>query len=552
MAFGKISPTDLYANGQGVGYARWVNRQGRDIGRALCMAVALVALGSGCKDNKPAALTFAEAGSTSAASGKGSFIFGVATAATQIEDQNPNVDWYAWTAPAPEGLGKGEFVGDAVKGFSNSIADVDLIESMNLDSYRFSIEWARVEPVRDQINEEALAHYDALIDELITRGIKPMITLHHFSNPLWVDDPRISGCPDGVTEDYLCGWHIAEGADAIVEELAEHARLLGQRYGDRVDDWATINEPINYLVASHGVGFFPPGRSLMFSNFEDFMGVVRAYVRAHVAMYDALKASDSIDADGDGVAASVGFTLNVAEWTASRKNRPSDDPEDIAARDRVKNAYHYAFPEAILGGAFDSNLDGSYDEPHPEWLGKLDWLGVQYYSRMSVSGDRAILPGVDAMVCLGEFDLGSCVAPEDETHFVPSMRYEYYEPGIYNVLTDFGARWPQLPLLVTESGIATEVGARRAEHIVRSLEQIAKAIKEGVDVRGYYHWSLTDNFEWAEGYEPRFGLFRVDYDSYARMPTEGAIMLGEIAGSRSLTSKQREDFGGLGPMTPEN
>lgn len=518
--------------------------------RRLIAVLAIATLG--CGESAPSALEFSSPGSLSADSGKGSFVFGVSTAASQIEDQNPNVDWYAWTAPMPDGLGKGEFVGDAVRGYSLALDDVDLIEEMNLDSYRFSVEWARIEPARDFIDESALAHYDALIDELTERGIEPMITVHHFSNPLWVDDPRIGGCPDGVTSDYVCGWHDEEGGDAIVEELAEHARLLGERYGDRVDDWATVNEPINYLIASYGVGVFPPGRSLMFSDFDGFMGVVRNYVRAHVAIYDALKEADTVDADGDGIAASVGFTLSVAEWTATRDNRRSEDDEDIAARDRVKAAYHYAFPEALLGGAFDSNLDGSYDEPHPEWQGKLDWLGVQYYSRIGVSGDRAVIPGVDAMVCFGEFDLGSCVPPEDESHYVPSMKYEYYEPGLYNVLADFGERWPELPLIVTESGLATEVGTRRAEHVVRSLEQIAKALKEGVDVRGYYHWSLTDNFEWAEGFHPRFGLYRVDYDSYARTPTEGATVLGTIAAGRAVTVEQRERYGGLGPMTPES
>jgi beta-glucosidase len=106
-------------------------------------------------------------------------------------------------------------------------------------------------------------------------------------------------------------------------------------------------------------------------------------------------------------------------------------------------------------------------------------------------------------------------------------------------------------MIVTESGLATRVGRRRAEHVVRSLEQIQRARDEGVDVRGYYHWSLTDNFEWAEGFGPRFGLYTVDYDSYARTPTEGATVLGEIAGARSLSSEQRAELGGLGPMTPE-
>jgi beta-glucosidase len=514
------------------------------------LLIALVA--AACGEDPPPTIEFPAAGSTSAESGRGSFTFGASTAATQIEDQNPDVDWYVWTLPEEQGgLGKGPFVGDAVRGYSMAMDDIDLIEAMNLDSYRFSIEWSRIEPQADQIDEAALAHYDAFINELVARGIEPMITIHHFSNPNWVDDPRIPGCPDGVTSTYLCGWHYDDGADAIIAQLADHARLLAQRYGDRVDDWATVNEPINYLIASYGVGMFPPGRNFLLSDFPRFMGIIRAYIRAHVAIYDAIKEADTIDADGDGIAASVGFTLSVAEWTPARDNLVSDNPEDIAARDRVKNAYHYVFVESLRQGKFDSDLDGTYEEDQPDWTGKLDWLGVQYYSRISVSADRPILPGVDAMVCFGGFDLGSCLSPEDPTKWVPSMGYEYYEPGIYNVLTDFSARWPDLPLIVTESGLATENGRRRSEHIVRNLEQIWRARQEGVDVRGYYHWSLTDNFEWAEGYEPRFGLYRVDRSTYERTPTEGATTLGAIAGARMLTTEQRETLGGLGPMTPE-
>lgn len=518
--------------------------------RALLLALASTLA---CGDDPPPDIDFAMPGSTSADSGRGSFTFGAATAATQIEDQNPDVDWYVWTAPeSMGGLARGPFVGDAVQGYTRAIDDIDLMEAMNLDSYRFSVEWARVEPVRDQVSEAALAHYDDFIDALVARGIEPMITVHHFSNPIWVDDPRIGGCPDGVTADYLCGWHYPEGADAIIEEIAEHARVLAARYGDRVDDWATVNEPINYLIASYGVGFFPPGRSLLLSDFPRFMQVVRAYIRAHVAIYDAIKEADTVDADGDGVAASVGFTLSVAEFTPARDNLLSDNPEDVAARDRVRYAYHYVMVESLRQGKFDTDLDQTFDEDQPTWSGKLDWLGVQYYSRISVSADRAILPGVDAMVCFGGYDLGSCLVAEDPTKWVPAMGYEYFEPGLYNVLSDFSGRWPDLPMTVSESGLATEVGARRAEHVVRSLEQIARARDEGVDVRGYYHWSLTDNFEWAEGYEPQFGLYRVDRTDFSRTATEGATVLGDIAGSRRITSAQRDAMGGLDPMTPEH
>jgi beta-glucosidase len=237
----------------------------------------------------------------------------------------------------------------------------------------------------------------------------------------------------------------------------------------------------------------------------------------------------------------------------ARDNAPSELVEDVEATERVKYVYHQLFPQSILEGHLDTDLDGSPDQQRPEWAGKLDWMGVQYYFRAGVTGKVPLIPLVRAAVCFGGFDLGSCLPAEEPTHWVPSMGYEFYAEGLYNVLSDFGARWPQLPLTVTESGIATEVGRRRAEHITRSLEQLMRAREEGVDVRGYFHWSLTDNFEWAEGFEPRFGLYRVNLEGdYEREPTEGATLLGEVAGERTLTSAQRVMFGGVGPMTPEN
>lgn len=515
----------------------------------MALLAALVCGPGGCSDAEEF-IEFPAPGSISAPSGKGSFGFGVATAATQIEDQNPSVDWYAWTAPAPEGLARGVFVGQASMGYTKAIDDVELIARMNLDVYRFSIEWARVEPERDVIDEAALDRYGTLIDELVSRGIEPMITVHHFSNPVWIDNPLTPGCADGPTDANLCGLD-GPGVDQIIEQIGQHARLLGERYGDRVDDWCAVNEPINYLLASYGIGSFPPGKSLLLTDFDGFVGVIRNYVRAYVAIYDGIKATDTVDADGDGIAASVGFSLSVGEWLPARDNAPSDLADDIAAAERVEYVYHRVFVESLRQGAFDPNVDGTFEEAHPDWAGKLDWLGVQYYFRTGVSAAVPLIPVLDLMVCFDGFDFGACVQPADPTHWVPTMAYEYYEPGIYNVLVDFSERWPDLPLVVTESGIAAENGRRRAEHIVRSLEQIARAREEGVDVRGYYHWSLMDNFEWALGYTPRFGLYRVDDGTYERTPTEGATLLGEIAGARRITAAQRSEYGGLGPMSPE-
>src|SRR5207253_1305298 len=122
-----------------------------------------------------------------------------------------------------------------------------------------------------------------------------------------------------------------------------------------------------------------------------FVAVIRTYIAAHAAMYKAIKANDLVDADGDGVAASVGFSMSVADWQATRHNLPSTDPDDIAARDRLIYVFHYVFVDAVLNGTFDKDLDGNSDESHPEWAGTADWLGLQYYFRSGVSADRPLI-----------------------------------------------------------------------------------------------------------------------------------------------------------------
>jgi beta-glucosidase/6-phospho-beta-glucosidase/beta-galactosidase len=512
--------------------------------------VVAVAFGGGCG---PSDISYPPMGSLTAASGKGGFRFGVATAATQIEDQNPNTDWYVFTEPkAQGGLGNGAaFVDDAVRGYSLALDDIRLLQALHVDSYRFSIEWARVEPQRGVFDEAALSHYDQLIDALRAAGIKPLVTLHHFSNPIWVADPRDPDCANGPTDANLCGLGHPQGGPLVIAEMATFAAKVAARYGDRVDEWGTLNEPVNYLLAAYGVAQFPPGHGWALSDFPRFMAVVRDYLEAHARMYDAVKAADTVDADGDGTAAAVGLSLNVADFEPAAANLPSKAAGDLAARDRVVYVYHHLVPDSILAGTFDADLDGTVDEQHPSWAGKLDWLGVQYYQRIGVTGESSVFPGVNATPCFKPIDFGACLPPLDPTYCVPAMGYELWAPGLYDVLADFGARWPAMPLVVTEAGIATTVGARRAENVVRILEQIDRARHAGVDVRGYYHWSLMDNFEWAEGFHPQFGLYSVDRATYARTPTGGADAFAAIAGARRLGAADRQKHGGDGPMTAE-
>ncbi|MEZ4402832.1 MAG: family 1 glycosylhydrolase [Kofleriaceae bacterium] len=529
--------------------------------RRIPIALALIAGVTACGDDggptPPGPVTYPAMGPLTGAAGRGGFRFGAASAATQIEDANPTTDWYLWTQPVTAGgLGHGRaFVGDAAGGYTRAVDDVALLTATHLDSYRMSVEWARVEPTRGQWDEAAFAHYGQVLDALVAAGVRPMLTVHHFSNPVWVADPRDPTClnnptPGQPTDQNLCGLGGA-GGPQVIEAMAAYAGELARRYGDRVDEWGTLNEPINYLLAAYGIGVFPPGRNTITALFTDFVPVVRDYLSAHAAMYAAIKANDTIDADGDGVAAAVGLTLSVADWEASAGNAPSTAPADLAARDKVTYLYHYLAVDALTQGGFDPDLDGVLDEPHPTWRGTVDWLGVQYYFRAGVTAQTQAIRALGLTPCFGAFDFGACLPPEDATLCVPDMGYEFYAPGLGKILTAMGARYPAVPLVVSEAGIATAVGARRAENIVRVLEQIDQARAAGVDVRGYYHWSLCDNFEWAEGFGPRFGLYAVDRATFARSPTTGATVLAEIAGARTLTTAQREAYGGAGPMTPE-
>ncbi|MFJ9213848.1 glycoside hydrolase family 1 protein [Streptomyces sp. NPDC102264] len=497
--------------------------------------------------------SFSTIGSPAAPSGKGSFRFGVSSSATQIEDQNTTTDWYKWSRPAPEGLGRSPFVGEGVQGYSKAIEDIGLLEDLNVDSYRFSIEWARVEPRRDQIDEKALDHYSKQIDALIARGIRPMIVIHHFTNPLWVDNPEDTGCANGPSDTNLCGLDHPAGGPLVVQEMAEHAKLLAERFGDRVDEWATLNEPMVYMLFSHAFGAGPPGKANLSAAFSTkFVPAIRQYINAHAAMYKAVKRYDRYDADHDGLNSAVGLTASIKQYVAVRDGKISTEARDIAARDRFRRFFELNILDSLWKGGFDTDFDGTADETHPEWKGTLDWLGIQLYDRTGVS-DPGPTPGPNTLPAINVDVCGAppCLPLLDPTYFIPAMGYESDPKGLYPVLKDFGARYHGLPLIVSESGIATTSGKRRAEFTVRALEQIDRVRTEGVDVRGYYHWSLMDNFEWLQGYGARFGLYTVDRTTMERTPTEAATLYSAIARSRTLSPAVRAAYGGSGPLTPE-
>lgn len=477
------------------------------------------------------------------------FRWGAASAAHQIEGGNVNNNWYQFET-LPEFAGKVvEPSGEAVRGYDQYETDADLAKDLGASVVRISIEWSRVEPVRDVWAEAEWQHYRDVIEALRARGIEPMITLHHFTEPIWMQDLADLACAAGPTDANLCGWTNAE----VPVEFAEFAGEAAARFGDLVDEWSTFNEPGGYLLSGYLGGAFPPGYSnlTVATVVENVVPVAVGMLDGHAAAYTAIHEGDNTDADGDDLSARVGFT-NSIQWIVPVDDQSADD---VAAAKRVQALYGYMFPDAMVSGLLDRDLDGIPEEAHPEWANTVDLLGYQYYYRMYVKG--VAFPPIDAVPCdpniLAVLGVDPSVfgCPEPHPDDVTLMGYEHYGPGLGLLAPALAARYPGIPLRVTEAGIATTTGRRRAESVVSQLAGLSEAIADGAPVDGYIHWSLTDNFEWASGFRPRFGLYTVDFDTYERTANEGADVLRQIIEDNGIRESIWTEYGLGEHLSPE-
>lgn len=478
------------------------------------------------------------------------FVFGAAGAAHQIEGGNTNNIWSQFeTLPQFEGRTRAPS-GEAVRGWERYEEDSQLAADLHLDVYRLSIEWSRVEPERNVWDDAAWDHYRAVLESVTARGMRPMVTLHHFTEPIWTNDLRDPDCAEGPSDQNLCGWTNPE----MAFEFAEFAHAAGSRLGDLVDEWSTFNEPNTYLIPGYVSGTFAPGKVNLTADaiVANVLPVMKGMLDGHAAAAAELRLTDGIDADGDGAAVELSLT-NAMSWI-----EPLDpaNPDDVAAAERIQALFGYAWPDAVVDGLFDHDLDGVPTEAHPEWAGTIDRLGYQYYFRFAVKAAPGF-PPLDALPCdpvlLGALGLTpeSVGCPEPDPANLTQMGYEHYPEGLRLLGEALVDRYPGLPLRITENGIATTSGRRRAESIVRHLEAVAPLVDGGAPIDGYIHWSLTDNFEWAEGFEPKFGLYAVDLSTYDRTPTEGATVYAEIASAGGLRRSHLDTYGGDGPLSPE-
>jgi beta-glucosidase len=415
---------------------------------------------------------------------KPSFLWGAGTSAHQVEGGNDKNDWWDWEM-IPGKIRNGDRSGAACGHWERYEEDLDLLHSLGLDAYRFSIEWSRIEPEPGRYDDAALDHYRRVLLACRARGIAPMVTLHHFTNPRWFAA--------------LGGWE----AQGNLPHFARFARLAGERFGDLVDLWITINEPEVLAFYGYDQGTWPPG----VKDRSRALRVIANLLEAHALASMALREADRVDADGDGAAALIG----VAKHWALLEPLRSWFPLDRLAAAIQHRVFDVAVARALRGDPIDLSILGARPvRRRVEALrGSSDFLGVNYYTRWMVS-----LFGKDPR----RARLGAEVT---------DLGWEFYPEGLERALmecADFG-----LPLLVTENGIADAADRLRPAFIRESLAALDRARARGTDVRGYFHWSLLDNFEWNDGFQGRFGLHAVDFEKadLPRSPRPSARVYAE-------------------------
>ncbi|MEL6618360.1 MAG: GH1 family beta-glucosidase [Pseudomonadota bacterium] len=417
------------------------------------------------------------------------FLFGTATAAYQIEGSSHGncgpSHWDTWSAVAGN-VANADNGAVACDSYHRWEEDLDLIKAGGFDAYRFSTSWARTMPDGVTVNQEGLDYYDRLVDGIVARGLKPNLTLYHWDLPAALADTG--------------GWMNRDTALRFVE----HTQAVIDRIGDRVEMVATINEPFCVAWLGHFVGVHAPG-------LRDIRGAARALHHILLAHGLSMQAMRELGQDN------LGIVLNLTHVMPA-----TNSAADAAATQRADAINNRWFLDGVLKGAYPEDMLSALAPHMPAGFeadmgtvsAPLDWLGINYYTRTLGADDPgAPWPALrDVSGPLPKTDMGWEIFPDGLEILLKRVNREYTQGRI--------------PLIVTENGMANDDTLRggacndaaRVNYIRDHLNAVRRTINAGVPVRGYFAWSLLDNYEWAFGYDKRFGIVHVDYDTLARTP----------------------------------
>lgn len=478
------------------------------------------------------------------------FLFGTAVAGFQVDMGCPSLsgaacddrrsDWYQWIttdrivenpllfmSKDPPSSGPGFF----------ELYEQDLDRAggagdgaLGTGALRLSVEWSRVFPsptfgitdpaaLAAAANPAALAYYHRIFASLKRRGMTPFVTVNHYSLPLWIHDGN--ACNKSLSTciaDGRAGW-ANPNRQIIVDEIAKYAGFVAREFGGEVDRWATLNEPFSavvmagYVLASP-MRSNPPGLSGPWMSLSGAKTASVAMIEAHARMYDAIKANDTVDANGDGKRAEVGLVYAFTDIAPL-----TDNAGDARAADNAQYFFHDMFMDGVVRGKVDENWDAGREgtQVRADLANRCDFIGVNYYFRFEAQNTIAPLPFISKFITFNMLRSFEQDAPQ----------------GIYPVLRRVHERY-KLPIYVSEAGRVQDDEEKAAAWFVQNVAETRHAIDDGVDVRGYFAWSLTDNYEWNHGMHMPFGLYAVDTGSKVRTLRASGRAFAEMAKSRDV------------------
>jgi beta-glucosidase len=419
------------------------------------------------------------------------FLWGTATAAHQVEGRNQNNTWYAWEQEE----------GRIINGHKSGLAcdwwggrwreDFDRAQAGGQNAHRLSIAWSRIQPEPDRWDEDALDHYREMLIGLRSRKMTPMVTLHHFSEPLWLAE--------------MGGWE----NEAVIEAFEAFTRKAVEALMPYCNLWVTINEPNVFMLGAYIEGLFPPGKKDLNTALQVMQRMIRAHARAYKLIHE-------LQPD-----ARVGSSINYrgfkpASWL----------PWDRLAAKALHTLFNDLFPRTLKDGVFNTIRKKT---SIPEAIGTQDFVGVNYYSTDMV---RFSPFAAKDMYTRRFYPEDAALSESDFIANIPEGMIEAVKWA-----GSFG-----LPIIITENGVDDSKDSLRPRYLLEHLHALWKIVNANLRVEGYFHWTLVDNFEWERGWTQRFGLWGLDLETQARIRRPSVDMYAEICRTNGIASETVEKY----------
>jgi beta-glucosidase len=419
------------------------------------------------------------------------FLWGTATSAYQVEGNNPNSHWWKWEQEGHTD-GKAGLACDWWGGRWKE--DLDRAAESGQNAHRLSVEWSRIQPTLDSWDEDALEHYRTILRGLRDRGLTPMVTLHHFSEPLWFHDME--------------AWE-KDQAPALFERFV---RKTVEALKEYCTLWCTINEPHVYALLGYVVGDFPTKHRGIKMASQVMANMLRGHARAYRAIHELQPESR------------VGYAHQQRPMVAKRAWHPLD----ILVRYLRYNTFNMAFPSALSTGVMKTPFA---KVPISEARGTQDYLGLNYYTMETISFS---LRNRKELFTYNEYpkdaDLG-------DSKFIANR-----PEGLFDSIKWAVRAYPNLPILITENGVEDSNDKIRPRYLAQHIHQMWRTVNFNWPVKGYFHWTLVDNFEWDRGWTQQFGLWGLDVQTQKRIKRPSADLYAEICKENGLSSEMVQKY----------